>query len=1004
LAQPLFKDPIVSAGPTLTGVGDGTLAVDKLTHFTTAQTYTLTCIAKSPDTLFSVVGSLDGPVGIATVGSQFFDDDLKIFLTIQQGPTPFEVGDIFTVTVVNGTDLHQDNIDDYDEQPQKNFGLGVKGTLSGDHNLRFSEDDIAASLLLAGLKYVAVTPGEAGNDLQIQYLDYLPAVAADLTLQDLTFDAVTPGAAGNNISIEYLLNDPAVKASLVFQDLTYQAQNAGVAGNSITIEYTAGGVAGSEIVSVLGNAITVQIQSGLSNANQIRAAVLAFPAAVALVDVSVSGVGTSVQTAPDGPDNLVGGSDAVGLAGFEVVSVLGNAISVKFQSGVSTATQIKAALDASGPATALITTTISGTGSNAQTGPVAATNLANGADAIGLTAAECVVTGDLIKVHFVSGTVTAQDVKDAVDAVASALVTVELFAPADERQFNPLGPTNLTGGKSKYYSFNKNELTEPGIFNEGNASVRMHDAEIQGRASIAQDAEISGKVTLKDSGSNVVPDLQAYLNGLIQDQKISLRTADHTKVQWSKPDLSFEADIVIDFNDTGVSNTIAVAESPITIPDGDSLYVILDRDNNVAVAAQVGTMPEMLNAFRIATRHGDHLILWDNTLVRDGKAVRIGEGGEGGTVRVDLYDPVTTVLPTTAPQTIDGVTLATNMTVLFTNLATGNKRIYKAFISGPTITWVAQSSYSTGLDPVLGDDVLIIRGTSFAFAHGIYDSSEFKFNDIVRFYNGVDYWELSSLKTQTLAAGTTDDVFTVEVAGSENMVIDYSILRGSVKETGTIHVTSDGLAATATTNGTYIGVSGVTFSADVSAGDLRLRYTTTAGAAATMKYFVRRWSDAAGGPGGIPSYSSVVSGISAAGANSQIQFNDSGNLGADSDFTWDKTSNILGLAGLEVHGLSAPVTLLDNIATPTTFLQYNAANYPFVIIEFSMKRDAVYQLGRLLIVNDGTNVVITSDFATTGGIGITISAQILSGNVHLQYESTATTFSTQLKYGVRRWS
>lgn len=53
-------------------------------------------------------------------------------------------------------------------------------------------------------------------------------------------------------------------------------------------------------------------------------------------------------------------------AGAEVVTVTGSAISIQIQTGVSTATQVKAAFDAATPATALATSSISGTGSNAQ--------------------------------------------------------------------------------------------------------------------------------------------------------------------------------------------------------------------------------------------------------------------------------------------------------------------------------------------------------------------------------------------------------------------------------------------------------------------------------------------------------------------------------------------------------------------------------------------------------------------------------------------------------------
>lgn len=66
-----------------------------------------------------------------------------------------------------------------------------------------------------------------------------------------------------------------------------------------------------------------------------------------------------------------------GEAGAEVVTVAGVAISILIEDGVSTATQIKAAFDASGPATALASAAITGTGSNAQVA-AAATAFAGG--------------------------------------------------------------------------------------------------------------------------------------------------------------------------------------------------------------------------------------------------------------------------------------------------------------------------------------------------------------------------------------------------------------------------------------------------------------------------------------------------------------------------------------------------------------------------------------------------------------------------------------------------
>lgn len=103
--------------------------------------------------------------------------------------------------------------------------------------------------------------------------------------------------------------DAANAASLVVQDLTYTADTAGAAGNSITIAYTTGGTAGSEVVSVVGSAISVQIQSGVSTATQVKAAVDGDAGAAALVNVAITGTGGTAQVAAAAAA-LTGGDDA----------------------------------------------------------------------------------------------------------------------------------------------------------------------------------------------------------------------------------------------------------------------------------------------------------------------------------------------------------------------------------------------------------------------------------------------------------------------------------------------------------------------------------------------------------------------------------------------------------------------------------------------------------------------------------------------------------------------
>jgi hypothetical protein len=112
---------------------------------------------------------------------------------------------------------------------------------------------------------------------------------------------------GNLTIIPRLQNIP-VAAGIQIQDLQYQAVATGVSGNSITIQYTTGGTAGAEVVTVVSNAISVQIASGVSTAAQIAAAILASGPASALVTATVFGVASNKQTAPTGPTSLSGGT------------------------------------------------------------------------------------------------------------------------------------------------------------------------------------------------------------------------------------------------------------------------------------------------------------------------------------------------------------------------------------------------------------------------------------------------------------------------------------------------------------------------------------------------------------------------------------------------------------------------------------------------------------------------------------------------------------------------
>jgi hypothetical protein len=98
------------------------------------------------------------------------------------------------------------------------------------------------------------------------------------------------------------LTDPGQAA---VQDITYTVL-AGGAPSPVTVAYLPGGVAGAEIVAVVGQAISVQIQSGVSTAAQVLAAVVASTSAAALVSAAITGVGTNPQIATTSPVIITG--------------------------------------------------------------------------------------------------------------------------------------------------------------------------------------------------------------------------------------------------------------------------------------------------------------------------------------------------------------------------------------------------------------------------------------------------------------------------------------------------------------------------------------------------------------------------------------------------------------------------------------------------------------------------------------------------------------------------
>src|SRR4030042_2324912 len=77
--------------------------------------------------------------------------------------------------------------------------------------------------------------------------------------------------------------------------------------------------------------------------------------------------------------------------------------------------------------------------------------------------------------------------------------------------------------------------------------------------------------------------------------------------------------------------------------------------------------------------------------------------------------------------------------------------------------------------------------------------------------------------------------------------------------------------------------------------------------------------------GGLPVWGSCAAGASVAGANTQVQFNNSGAFGASANFTWDNTNMTLSSLGT-VAGAKVSLALRNSSAGATAYNEMRIGN------------------------------------------------------------------------------
>ena len=330
----------------------------------------------------------------ATAGSEVVsvDSSLNITVQIQDGvSTNAQIKTALDATAGSATGLAAGDL--------------VSVAIAGGHttdvnktvNQAFLTGGVAAAKATAtigALKYTAASAGTGGNSITVQYVDVVNFTVASVTdATHLVVDSTAGLFAGQTIK-----QGANITTITTVTDATHLVVG-DTTGWSAAAASSPAIAVGSEIAGIgsTANTVVVQMVDGSSTALQIAAAIVANSGTNALVAAASTGANpTQAKAWASSPVSLAGGvaaaaaskilqdltftaaatgvgGNAISItyttgatAGAEVVTVSSNAITIQIQNATSTATQIKAAFDAVGAATALASCTISGTGANTQ--------------------------------------------------------------------------------------------------------------------------------------------------------------------------------------------------------------------------------------------------------------------------------------------------------------------------------------------------------------------------------------------------------------------------------------------------------------------------------------------------------------------------------------------------------------------------------------------------------------------------------------------------------------
>lgn len=231
---------------------------------------------------------------------------------------------------------------------------------------------VTASLELQDITYTAQDSGRDGNDVSVTYEAAVPAEGVlDLTA-DITLTKVAVGSVNNTRTFTVQVLAPAPNPTdTVLAAFTGTAAaivctitpNDGTNNTATPVDLTT-----AELAELISSGVVVGKTVTVTDASSLRA-----------LQTATGGGATALADAGEGDGVVATFADGTGVAAGAVVSVASSAITVIIEDGVTPASAILTAIQASHPATQLVTAEVTGTASTEQDAETE-TFLANGAN------------------------------------------------------------------------------------------------------------------------------------------------------------------------------------------------------------------------------------------------------------------------------------------------------------------------------------------------------------------------------------------------------------------------------------------------------------------------------------------------------------------------------------------------------------------------------------------------------------------------------------------------